>query len=409
MYEVHEWAKVRELYREGVSRKAIARRLGMSRNTVARLLASAEPPRYEREPAGSQLDPFKGAVLEMLREDASVPATVIREHLQREGYGGGITILKDYLASVRPQFKATPDFGRTTYVARRDPAGRLVGHRRRRAGRQGRAHARPRPRHDAALLGRPRRRLHALADHRRRRAGPLRLPRAPRRRAAASWSSTTTPASSCAAAARDRGPWTSSPPCSAASPWAASCCRRGAPQSKGSVERTNGYLETSFLPLRELRRSRRPAGAERRLDDRGRLARATTGASAPAWSRRSPWSAPSSPPLPDPPPATDRRLEVRVSRDGFVRVAGVDYSLPPGYAGRRVAVHLSLHELQVFCEGRRIAAHARSYVPADVVRDPAHMAALAAAQEAQRRLRGGEPELPAVDLARYDALVGAPL
>ena len=53
MYEVHEWAKVRELYREGVSGKAIARRLDMSRNTVARLLASAAPPRYEREPAGS--------------------------------------------------------------------------------------------------------------------------------------------------------------------------------------------------------------------------------------------------------------------------------------------------------------------------------------------------------------------
>lgn len=41
-------------------------------------------------------------MLEMLRQDASVPATVIREHLQRSGYGGGITILKDYLAAVRP-------------------------------------------------------------------------------------------------------------------------------------------------------------------------------------------------------------------------------------------------------------------------------------------------------------------
>ena len=111
-------------------------------------------------------------------------------------------------------------------------------------------------------------------------------------------------------------------------------------------------------------------------------------------------------PLPDAPPATDRRLEVRVSRDGFVRVAGVDYSLPPGYAGRRVTVHLGLSGLSVFCEARPVARHARSYVPADVVRDPEHMSALAAAQEAQRRLRGGEPELPAVDLARYDALLG---
>src|SRR5665647_800242 len=113
--------------------------------------------------------------------------------------------------------------------------------------------------------------------------------------------------------------------------------------------------------------------------------------------------------LPDPLPATERHLEVRASRDGFVRVASVDYSMPPGYAGRRVQIRLALHELRIFCEGRLVAAHVRSYVPADVVRDGEHMAALREAQAAQRRLRDGEPELPAVDLARYDALVGAPL
>ena len=83
----------------------------MSRTTVYRLLALSEPPAYERESAASLLGPFKGAALEMLRDDASVPATVIREHLQRSGYARVNTILKDYLASVRPQFKVTPDFG----------------------------------------------------------------------------------------------------------------------------------------------------------------------------------------------------------------------------------------------------------------------------------------------------------
>jgi hypothetical protein len=72
-------------------------------------------------------------------------------------------------------------------------------------------------------------------------------------------------------------------------------------------------------------------------------------------------------------------------------------------------VRLSLAGLVIFCEGRQIAAHARSYVPADVVRDPNHAVALAAAREAQRRLKGGEPQLPAIDLSRYDALLGTPL
>jgi transposase len=116
VYQVHDWSEVRRLDREGLSKRAIARRLQMSRTTVYRLLALSEPPAYEREPAASLLDPFKGAVLEMLREDASAPATVIRQYLQRAGYEGGITILKDYLASVRPQFKAACDYGRTTYA-----------------------------------------------------------------------------------------------------------------------------------------------------------------------------------------------------------------------------------------------------------------------------------------------------
>ena len=174
------------------------------------------------------------------------------------------------------------------------------------------------------------------------------------------------------------------------------------------MERTNGYLETSFLPLRRFSgladlQGQHDDWAEsvawprhmRRLGGRVSEALAVERAELA--------------PLPDPLPAVDRRLEVRASRDGFVRVAGVDYSLPPGYALRRLQVRLSLRDLAIFCEGRQIAYHERSYVPCDVVRDDEHMAALAAAQDARRRLRSGEPELPAVDLARYDALVGAPL
>lgn len=116
MCEMREWAKVKELHDEGVSKKEIARRLGMSRNTVARLLASEEAPRYRRAPVGSQLDPFKGSVHEMLGKDASMPATLIREHLQRQGYGGGLTILKEYVAKVRPQFKAAGKSGRALYA-----------------------------------------------------------------------------------------------------------------------------------------------------------------------------------------------------------------------------------------------------------------------------------------------------
>src|SRR5205823_1760181 len=103
VYDVHDWAEVHRLHeREHLSKSAIARRPGMSRPTVIRLLELPEPPRYRRESPGSKLDPHKDAAAAMLDADAEAPATVILEHLRWDGYSGGITILKDYVATIRP-------------------------------------------------------------------------------------------------------------------------------------------------------------------------------------------------------------------------------------------------------------------------------------------------------------------
>jgi transposase len=407
VYQVHDWAKVKELVRQGVSKQHIAERLGCSRTTVYRLLSLETPPRYERTPAGSLLEPFKDAVAAMLRDDATAPATVIREHLQRQGYAGGITILKDYLSEVRPAFLAARDFQRTVYapgeILQADwwdtgvsvPVGKGAS---RRA--YGMVTTLPFSAAHAVVF------THAqtTADAVPALLGCLeRLGGVPAKLVIDRDSSLAV----CSRGARPH-PVDELAALLGALSMGHIVLPARSPQSKGGVERTNGYLESSFLPLREFSdladlqaqsdgwtaevawpRHHRRVGA--RVIDALTVERAELGK------------------LPDPLPATERHLEVRASRDGFVRVANVDYSLPPGYAQRRVAVHLSLHELQIFCEGRPIADHVRSYVPADVVRDAEHMAALREAQAAQRRLRGGEPELPAVDLARYDALVGAPL
>lgn len=117
MYSVHDWAEVHRLHeREGWSKTAIARKLSMSRNTVDRLLRLKEPPRYERRAQGSLVDPFRVDIAEMLDSDAEVPATVILDHLQARGYEGRITILKDYLQQERPRYLARRSFQRTSYV-----------------------------------------------------------------------------------------------------------------------------------------------------------------------------------------------------------------------------------------------------------------------------------------------------
>ncbi len=83
--------------------------------------------------------------------------------------------------------------------------------------------------------------------------------------------------------------------------------------------------------------------------------------------------------------------------------------MPPGLVGRRVQVRLSLTEVFVFLEGRLLAHHARSYVPADVVVDPEHARALSAAREAKGRMAQGDVHLELPDLSRYDALLGVTL
>jgi uncharacterized protein (DUF2336 family) len=99
---------------------------------------------------------------------------------------------------------------------------------------------------------------------------------------------------------------------------------------------------------------------------------------------------------------TDRHLEVRASRDGFVRVAGVDYSVPPHRAGRRLGVRLSPTEVVVGCEGVEVPRHARSWVPADVVLAPAHARQLRLAREAARRLAAKDVQVAQADLGAYD-------
>lgn len=112
-------------------------------------------------------------------------------------------------------------------------------------------------------------------------------------------------------------------------------------------------------------------------------------------------------PLPDPLPDTDLHLEARAGIDAFVRVLGADYSVPPAFVGRRVGIRVTPSTVRLSSEGSEIATHARSFVPADVVLAPAHGRAVRLAREARDRLAAGDVDLPEVDLARYDALVGA--
>jgi len=87
-----------QLLREGVKKAEIARRLGVTRQTIHNWLK----PKEEKTPTGrtSKLDPFKSYINSRL-ERFDLPATVLLREIRRQGFDGGITILRDYVAAVK--------------------------------------------------------------------------------------------------------------------------------------------------------------------------------------------------------------------------------------------------------------------------------------------------------------------
>src|SRR3954467_9405464 len=87
LLDVEQWAELRrEYFVRGVSIKELARRTGLSRNTIRAALRSPAPPRYRRESVGSKLDPFKAEIHRLLGEDATIPGQRIRELIAPLGF-----------------------------------------------------------------------------------------------------------------------------------------------------------------------------------------------------------------------------------------------------------------------------------------------------------------------------------
>jgi transposase-like protein len=85
-----DWAEVRAMHADGVTKREIARRLGISRNTVERLLSAIEPPRYSRAPAGSMLDPLEGVLRRLVEEWPEIKAPRVTKILRRGSWLRGI-------------------------------------------------------------------------------------------------------------------------------------------------------------------------------------------------------------------------------------------------------------------------------------------------------------------------------
>jgi transposase len=98
------WVMIKHLQQQGVPIRAIARQLGIDRNTVRRALRRQGLPKYTRTSLrASKLDPFKPYLERRLMECPELSAVRLCQEIQAQGYAGRCSILRDFLRPLRQE------------------------------------------------------------------------------------------------------------------------------------------------------------------------------------------------------------------------------------------------------------------------------------------------------------------
>jgi transposase len=98
---------IHELSIQGKSIHAIARELGIARNTVRKYLRGA-PQAVPRPKRGSKLDPYKETIRRWVYQDRLLNCEVMLPRLQASGYTGSSATLRAYVHTLRPKRGSSP-------------------------------------------------------------------------------------------------------------------------------------------------------------------------------------------------------------------------------------------------------------------------------------------------------------
>jgi hypothetical protein len=178
------------------------------------------------------------------------------------------------------------------------------------------------------------------------------------------------------------------------------------PESKGVVERRNGFFETSFMPGRDF-----SSPADFTTEFSGWLtianARVVRTTRAKPVDRLDVDKA-AMLALPPVAPAVGWVNRVKLGRDYYVRADSNDYSVDPALIGRFVDVSADLSRVHVHHQGRLVAAHDRVWARGMTIIDPAHVAAAKVLREQfqQPRPAPAGDDVMVADLAEYDRAFG---
>lgn len=111
MIGVETHVLLRHYLEQGLSKTAIAERLGINRRTIARWIQAGELDRdldqevqyRPRPPAPSKLDPYKSIIQQRLKDYPELTAVRLWEEVRAAGYPGGYSQVRDYVRGVRPR------------------------------------------------------------------------------------------------------------------------------------------------------------------------------------------------------------------------------------------------------------------------------------------------------------------
>jgi transposase len=392
---MEDWALIRRLAAEGVPKAAIARRLGIARNTVSMAVASSSPPKYERKPAPTSFTPFEPRVRQLLADTPDMPATVLAE---RVGWTGSIRWFRDNVNRVRADHRPIDPADRLTWAAGDVAQCDLWFPPRRILLEDGSRTQLPvlvmTAAHSRFMLARmiPTRKTPDLL------LGSWellsQLGRVPRRLI---WDNEP---------GIGRGKLTE-PTAVFAGTLATKIVLLPPrdPESKGVVERRNGFFETSFMPGRHFDS---PADFNAQFTDWLTTANARVVRTLKARPTDL-LAADKDAMLPLPPTVLHLgwRNHVRLGRDYYVRVDTNDYSVHPRAIGARVDVAADLDVVRVRHGGQLVAEHPRRWAHGMTITDPAHVTAAAALRHAYQH-PATRPEAAGLvrDLTDYDKAFG---
>ena len=100
MYGLQDWAAVQRVYKQTHSKRKTAKILGISRNTVRKLLELKEEPTYSRTVYKSCLDEYKELIIEWRCGPYGFNGTRIFKELKKKGYSGSIGPVYRFLQRV---------------------------------------------------------------------------------------------------------------------------------------------------------------------------------------------------------------------------------------------------------------------------------------------------------------------